>query len=111
MLDRLGAAVLVACAVFSTGPGLAGEPVRERQLELLHRLEQDCGSCHGMTMKGGLGPALTPEALVGKPDAGLVDAIVHGRPGTPMAPWDFEISEDEAAWLVLQLRRGIGNGE
>ncbi len=106
MFDRLLAMILCAGAAFAAAPGLAAEPGGERQRELLYRLEQDCGSCHGMTMKGGLGPALTPEALAGKPDDGLVDAILRGRPGTPMAPWDFEISEDEAAWLVLQLRRG-----
>jgi mono/diheme cytochrome c family protein len=27
-----------------------------RQAELLHLLKHDCGSCHGMTRKGGLGP-------------------------------------------------------
>lgn len=31
-------------------------PEREKELETL--LYQDCGSCHGMTLKGGLGPAL-----------------------------------------------------
>jgi hypothetical protein len=30
------------------------------------------------------------------------------RQGTPMGPWEFEISEDEAFWLVRQLRSGKG---
>src|SRR5690554_7420036 len=41
-------------------------PVDRRQLE--HLLLQDCGSCHGLRLTGGLGPAITPEALAGKPD-------------------------------------------
>ena len=36
---------------------------KQRISELNNLLIQDCGSCHGMTMKGGLGPALTPEVL------------------------------------------------
>ena len=34
-----------------------------RQAELSHMVKQDCGSCHGMTLKGGLGPALLEENL------------------------------------------------
>ncbi|MDX2370482.1 MAG: hypothetical protein QNK36_19105, partial [Colwellia sp.] len=29
-----------------------------RKAQLTHMVKQDCGSCHGMTLKGGLGPAL-----------------------------------------------------
>lgn len=89
-------------------PAYAGDPPEPRQKELLYLLQQDCGSCHGLTMKGGLGPALLPNDIAGKPDEGLVDAILQGRPGTPMAPWDFEISEEEAFWLVRILRAGGG---
>ena len=87
-------------------PAFSGDPATPRQTELLYLLEQDCGSCHGLTRKGGLGPSLMPRDIADKPDEGLVDAILQGRPGTPMAPWEFEISEDEAFWLVRQLRKG-----
>ena len=36
----------------------------ERQDQLRYLLRQDCGSCHGMTLKGGLGPALLPDNLI-----------------------------------------------
>ena len=87
-------------------PALAQEPAPARQYELLYRLEQDCGSCHGLTLKGGLGPALLPAAIAGKPDEALIDAILMGRPGTPMPPWAFEISEAEATWLVRRMKSG-----
>ena len=92
------------------GPALGGaEPVSrsvptpERQAQLLRMLRQDCGSCHGMRLSGGLGPALTPEALKDKPWQSLSATIFHGRPGTPMPPWNSMLSSSESDWLALQL--------
>jgi len=90
-----------------TTAAYADDPAPARQRELLYRLEQDCGSCHGLTLKGGLGPPLLPSALAGKPNEALVDAILQGRPGTPMPPWEFELSEEEAEWLVRRLKQGV----
>lgn len=81
-------------------------PDAVRQSELRYLLEQDCGSCHGMTMKGGLGPALLPETLKDKPHDFLVAAVLEGRPGTPMPAWRDLLSEDEVHWLVSGLRSG-----
>jgi len=78
-----------------------------RQAELHFLLAQDCGSCHGMTRKGGLGPALLPNNLEGKPDELLVATILDGRTGTAMPPWRGLLTEAEAAWLVQQLRQGV----
>jgi cytochrome c55X len=83
------------------------EPSGARQLELRHLLLQDCGSCHGMTLKGGLGPTLLPSALEGKPDALLVSTILFGRAGTAMPPWRELLTEADAVWLVEQLRAGV----
>ena len=88
---------------------VAGEPTRPRQVELLHLLMQDCGSCHGLTPRGGLGPPLLPGDLFHRNDETLVEAIVAGRPGTAMPPWSFEITEEEAAWLVQAMRKGVEN--
>lgn len=91
--------------------GLAGVawalPSQERQEELLHRLKHDCGSCHGLTMKGGLGPPLLPQALAGRPEEDLVHIILEGVATTPMPPWKSELSEAEARWLVRLLREGV----
>ena len=70
-------------------------------------VRQDCGSCHGLTLKGGLGPALTPAALAGKPPEGLVATIIAGRPGTPMPPFRSILREDEAEWIVERLMEGF----
>jgi len=79
-----------------------------RQAELLYLLKHDCGSCHGMTRKGGLGPPLLPENLGGQPQLLLVDTILKGRPGTPMPPWRGLLTEQEVQWLVEAMRRGDG---
>jgi cytochrome c55X len=76
----------------------------ERQAELLHLLKHDCGACHGMHMTGGLGPPLRPSTLSAKPETALVDAVLGGRPGTPMPPWRGLLTGDEARWLVRYLR-------
>ncbi len=79
----------------------------ERQQQLRHLLLQDCGSCHGLTLRGGLGPALTPAALAGKDAALLRTVILEGRTGTPMPPWKPFLNTAEADWLVAQLQRGV----
>lgn len=108
-VKRKGAACIVAVilGLIAAQAVSAEEPAPARQRELLYRLEQDCGSCHGLRLKGGLGPPLLPVDLKDKPDEALVDAILQGRPGTPMPPWGFELSEQEARWLVEQLKQGI----
>lgn len=77
-----------------------------RQAELMQLLTQDCGSCHGLTRKGGLGPALTREALADKAPVMLREVILHGRPGTPMPPWKSFMNAQEADWLVQVLIEG-----
>ncbi|NOZ11853.1 MAG: cytochrome c [Gammaproteobacteria bacterium] len=90
---------------------VAGMPDQSRQKELRHLLKHDCGSCHGMSLKGGLGPALTIEALAGKAKSYLLRTILDGRPGTPMPPWKGILSEAEATWLVGVLIEGKGSDE
>jgi len=82
------------------------EPTAARQSELRYLLRQDCGSCHGMWLKGGLGPSLLPSALQGKSDAFLEDTVLNGRAGTAMPPWAPLLTVDEVRWLIGELRRG-----
>lgn len=86
----------------------AAEPIdAARRAALVELVRHDCGACHGLTLAGGLGPALTPAALDGKSDESLGFAILHGRRGTPMPPWRAHLSEAEARWIVELLRRGL----
>ena len=70
-------------------------------------VRQDCGSCHGLRLTGGLGPALTREALADKALDSLAATIYSGRPGTPMAPWKAMVNEAEALWNAQQLMAGF----
>jgi cytochrome c55X len=78
-----------------------------RQKELVTLVRQDCGSCHGLTLQGGLGPALLPDALRGKPADYLKIVILQGRPSTAMPPWQRFLSETEAEWIVSNLQKGF----
>lgn len=78
-----------------------------RRAELVTLVRQDCGSCHGLTLKGGLGPALLPESLKDKPADYLKLVILYGRPDTAMPPWQRFLSEAEAEWIVFNLQKGF----
>lgn len=93
--------LLVAQAVAAQGMSA------ERRSELVRMVRQDCGACHGMWLTGGLGPALTRQALADKPTSSLASAIFQGRPGTPMPGWRAMISLDEAQWIAEQLTAGF----
>lgn len=102
---RLRTALLVlgCCALL---PLADAAPTAERQQQLDNLLLQDCGSCHGLRMTGGLGPALTLEALDGKPRDSLIATVTHGRPGSAMPGWQTLLDEQDIAWLVDQLLEG-----
>lgn len=85
----------------------AEELTPKRKSELVHMVKQDCGSCHGMTLKGGLGPTLLPEAMKKLPQAVIKNTILFGRPGTAMPPWESLLTVQEASWISQQLQQGI----
>jgi cytochrome c55X len=80
-------------------------PARQNQLHNL--IVQDCGSCHGLTLKGGLGKPLLPTSLAAFPNDALAAVILDGVKGTPMPPWRGLITEAEALWIARELKQGI----
>lgn len=65
----------------------AAEVPPDRAADLENMVLQDCGSCHGLTRKGGLGSPLTADALANADADGLALIILDGVPGTAMPPW------------------------
>lgn len=104
MPDRLAviATVVMAAAI----PSAAAENAAIRAERLSEFVRQDCGSCHGLTLKGGLGSALTPERLAGYDAAALAAVILFGIEGTAMPAWQGMLSEGEAAWIARALKEG-----
>ncbi len=98
---------LALSLLLSTTLAAAGGISSEREQELENLLIQDCGSCHGLKMKGGLGPALLPELLQGKNADYLSTVILHGRSGTAMPPWSPLLSAEEARWIAERLLQGV----
>lgn len=103
----LALSLTLAAAAAGAQTAAAQTPAPERTAQLVRMVRQDCGSCHGMQLTGGLGPALTREALVAKPPEYLAAVITHGIPGTPMPPWNALLTQGEAQWIAQQLANGF----
>ena len=109
----LAPSLLLAAQLFAAGPSAAvnsdlesGPITDQRQQELRNLLVQDCGSCHGLTFRGGLGPALLPVNLEGKSTHYLSAIILDGVPGSAMPGWRPLLSDYEARWLAERLLQG-----
>jgi cytochrome c55X len=99
---------LAALAVLTaTAPEGARAIDAARQADLVQLVRQDCGSCHGLTLKGGLGKPLEPAALAGIDAAGIAEIILSGVPGTPMPPWQGLLSREDALWIAAALKQGF----
>ena len=94
-------AAAVALASRAVTAGGAVDPAR-----LTNLVRQDCGSCHGLTLRGGLGKPLTADRLTQWNRDQLAHIILDGVPGTPMPPWRPLLSEDEARWIADGLKAG-----
>ena len=81
----------------------------EHQNRLKHMIRHDCGACHGMTLKGGLGPPLTVDAMQTKSSDVLFNIIMNGVEGKPMPPWNRILNEQEVFWIVEQLKTGLSD--
>jgi len=101
------AVVTTAVVAISSGfSDLHAKPDSERQAYLGNLLKQDCGSCHGLKLKGGLGTPLRPEIIKDRSDEVLIETILTGIPGTPMPAWKGLLSNEDVSWIVKLLREG-----
>lgn len=96
---------LIALVLLAT-PAMGSEIVPRRAAELEHLVLQDCGSCHGLTRKGGLGSPLTRDAISHYDPDILSSVILDGVPGTAMPPWRPLLTEADALWIAEYLLKG-----
>ena len=94
-------------ALLLAAAAAAAQPAPARRAELVELVRQDCGACHGLMLKGGLGPSLEPASLAEKDAEALAFVVLHGRRGTPMPPWRAHLTGDEARWIVDSLKKGL----
>ena len=73
---------------------------------LSNLVRQDCGSCHGLTLKGGLGRPLTAQHLADMDHEMVKHVILFGIDQTPMPGWLGLLSEQEADWIANALKTG-----
>ncbi|SDR48515.1 cytochrome c [Pseudovibrio sp. Tun.PSC04-5.I4] len=69
-------------------------------------VQQDCGSCHGITLEGGLGGPLLPDNLEHYDLDVIQEIILGGLPGTAMPRWRGLLNEEEAAFIAEGLKTG-----
>ena len=100
LLAAMAATALVAAAAN------VGRVAPEAAARLDNLVRQDCGSCHGLTLKGGLGKPLTAESLAQWDREQLTAIILDGVPGTPMPPWRPLLTEAEARFIADMLKEG-----
>ena len=96
---RRSPVALLILAVVAAPHAMADETT---QLERM--VVQDCGSCHGLTMRGGLGKPLTSQTLATVDETTIASIILDGIPGTAMPPWRPLLTEQQAMWMAQYLK-------
>lgn len=98
---------LAVLSIVAANPADVAAQDAARKSELTALVRQDCGSCHGMTLKGGLGSGLMPHDIAHLEAEGIAQIILDGIPGKPMPPWHGLVSEAEARWIAERLKEGF----
>lgn len=106
-LAPVAAVLVVAALAAATVASARSEPDAATRARLTHLLVQDCGSCHGLTLAGGLGKPLLPETLADRSAEVLAEIILDGIPGTPMPPWRGLLTEADARFLAETMKKGL----
>lgn len=74
--------------------------------EMSEFVRQDCGACHGLSLKGGLGKPLLKEHLEDYDLETIEMIILEGIPETAMPPWRGVLSEEQVKWIAKSLKEG-----
>lgn len=99
--------VAVLLLFFISNCPVIADVTSSRENQLRHVVEHECGSCHGLTRSGGLGPPLTEKALENKSPEDLFKIIRDGVKGTPMPPWEGILNDEDIRQIVRLLKGGL----
>jgi len=68
-------------------------------------MRMGCHGCHGGNARGGTGPDLTDDQWLRQPtDEMIFNTIKNGRPGTMMAPFRSDMTDEQIWYLVAYIR-------
>ncbi|WLQ17260.1 cytochrome c [Hahella aquimaris] len=95
-------ALLIACA----SPFVRAVDDNHSAAQLRNLVRQDCGSCHGLTLQGGLGPSLRPQPMQALGVDAIRLIIADGKPDTAMPPWRDLLTEQD----IRQIAQGLLSG-
>ncbi|MCT4656358.1 MAG: cytochrome c [Cohaesibacter sp.] len=99
-------AALIAAPFVTASALLANEFDFTTDTEMSEFVRQDCGACHGLTLKGGLGRPLLKENLEHFDLETIEEVILDGIPDTAMPPWRGLLSEDQVRQIAKALKEG-----
>ncbi len=107
MLAKAGLIIgLCIASAFIFSAAQAGEYDFETHSEMSEFVRQDCGACHGLSLKGGLGRPLLKESLDHFDLETLEEIILDGIPDTAMPPWRGILDEAQAKQIAKALKEG-----
>ncbi|AZZ93287.1 cytochrome c [Hahella sp. KA22] len=95
-------ALLIVCA----SPSVHAADANHSAAQLRNLVRQDCGSCHGLSLKGGLGPSLRPERMQALGGEAIRLIIADGKPDTAMPPWRDLLTEQDIRHIAQDLLSG-----
>ena len=87
-------------------PLLCAKSFARSESDLRNLLKHDCGSCHGLTLRGGLGLPLTSERVRQLPESYLFEVIRNGKAQTAMPPWNKILNDEEIRIIIRFLKEG-----
>lgn len=87
-------------------PVMAGEYDFSTHADMSDFVRQDCGACHGLSLKGGLGRPLLKENLEHFDLETLEEIILDGIPDTAMPPWRGILNEAQVQQIAKALKEG-----
>jgi len=73
--------------------------------------QANCSACHGADGNGipGVFPAIAGSSIVNGPVEGHTEIVMFGKPGTAMAAFANQLSDEDLAAVITYQRNSFGN--
>ncbi|WP_020408329.1 c-type cytochrome [Hahella ganghwensis] len=105
--NSLRGRVVLACPMAVLMICFHGTALASEAAALVNLVRQDCGSCHGYHLNGGLGPSLRPQQIAQFSTEALSNIIKYGKPGTAMPPWKNLLDDTNINRISQGLKDGL----